>query len=296
MKISTACALLLAASSDAFTAPGSKVSFVVSSNGKGMSKICIQFTNGIVSNLIRNACFPGLHRLNMAEDPVPFFASSPKEEVKEQSLDDEVEELTKEEMKKGKFVSNLRNSKGVDYAPWMNISEEDENQIRQIMKEKAAARRKRELQEKSVSGNLYLDSQAQELSGTGLNWKTIDGEVELEWATKSETNTKGFIVKRRPAKTEEFETIASFENWGPLASKGPDGGVYRYLDTTSTPGGWVYRVSECDNTGRESDLCQCLVEVQTEEEQKAALIAGVGIAVLGIGAVVAGLVLDPYAG
>lgn len=272
MKISTACALFLAASCDAFTTPGRQASFAVSSNGKG------------------------LHRLNMADDKVPFFASAPKEVTEELTLEEEVEELTKEEMKKNAYVSNLRNAKGVDYAPWMNISEEDEGKIRQVMKEKAEARRKREIQEKSVSGNLYLDSQAQELSGTGLNWKAIDGQVELEWATKTETNTKGFIIKRRPAKTEEFDTIASFENWGPLMSKGADGGVYRYLDTTSTPGGWVYRISESDNSGNESDLCQCLVEVQTEDEQKAALIAGIGIVVLGIGAVAAGLLLDPYAG
>jgi ABC-type uncharacterized transport system permease subunit len=38
-----------------------------------------------------------------------------------------------------------------------------------------------------------------------------------------------------------------------------------------------------------------LIEVQTEDEQKAALFAGVGIVVIGIAAVVAGLVLDPYA-
>jgi hypothetical protein len=177
----------------------------------------------------------------------------------------------------------------------MNISAEDEAKIQQIMKEKAAARRKRQEQEKSVSGNLYFDSQAQELSGTGLTAKVIDGEVELEWATRSETNTKGFIVKKRPAKTEDFEVVASYENWGPLCSKGKDGGIYRYLDTTATPGGWVYRITECDNSGKQADLCQCLVEVQTEEEQRAALFAAVGIVALGVMAVVAGLVLDPYA-
>merc|ERR1712038_681559 len=166
---------------------------------------------------------------------------------------------------------------------------------RQVMKEKTEARRKRREQEKSVSGNLYFDSQAQELSGTGLTTKVIDGEVELEWATKTEKNTKGFIVKRRPAKTEEFSVVASYEDWGPLVSKGADGGVYRFLDTTSTPGGWVYRISECDNSGKEADLCQCLIEVQTEEEQKAAFFAGVGIGILLLGAVVGGLLLDPYA-
>lgn len=118
----------------------------------------------------------------------------------------------------------------------MNISEEDEARIRSVMRDRAEARRKREEEERSVSGNLYFDSQAQELSGTGLNYKVIDGDVELEWATREEKDTKGFIVKRRPAKTSEFETIASYEQWGPLVSKGAEGGIYRYLDSTSEPG------------------------------------------------------------
>mmetsp|Transcript_4363 Transcript_4363/g.6664 ORF Transcript_4363/g.6664 Transcript_4363/m.6664 type:complete len:275 (+) Transcript_4363:64-888(+) len=273
MKI-FATAVLFAHTCAAF-APQGKVAFGVSSSGKAT-----------------------LSSLNMADDNVPFFASKPAaaapQEV-EQSLEEEIEDLVQEEVTKTQKVSNLRNANGVDYAPWMKMSEEDETKIRQVMKEKAEARRKRFEQEKSVSGNLYLDSQAQELSGTGLITKVIDGQVELEWATKSESNTKGFIVKRRPAKTEEFTVIASYDQWGPLVSKGAEGGVYRYLDTTSTPGGWVYRVSECDNSGNEADLCQCLIEVQTEAEQRAALFAGVGAAVFGIGAIVAGLVLDPYA-
>jgi len=193
-------------------------------------------------------------------------------------------------------MSNLRNEKGVDYAPWMKISEEDEENIRRLMKEKTVARRLRKEQEKSVTGSLYLDSQAQELSGTGLKAKILDEDVELEWATKSETDTKGFIVKRRAAKTEEFSVIASYEDWGPLVSKGSEGGIYRYLDTSVTPGGWVYRVSECDSAGKENDLCQCLVEVETQEEQQAALFAAIGIGALGVAAVVAGLVLDPLNG
>ena len=79
---------------------------------------------------------------------------------------------------------------------------------------------------------MYLDSQAQELSGTGLSYKIIDGQVELEWATKSETDTKGFIVKRRAAKTNDYSVIASYKDWGPLASKGVDGGIYRFLDVS----------------------------------------------------------------
>lgn len=212
------------------------------------------------------------------------------------SLEDEVEMLTQEEIKKTKKASNLRNANGVDYAPWMGINEEDEEKIRAIMKEKAEARRKREEQERNVSGALLMDSQQQELSGSGLRTKVIDGQVELEWSTNKEDNTKGFLVKRRPAKTTEFNVVASYEDWGPLLSKGSEGGVYRYLDTDISPGGWVYRVTECDNNNREYDICQCLVEIETEAEQKGAIIAAVGIGAIALAAVAAGLLLDPLDG
>merc|ERR1712194_448937 len=124
--------------------------------------------------------------------------------------------MTREEIRKMKRASNLRNANGVEYAPWMNISPEAEAEIKKVMKQKAEARRKRKDQEAGVSGALLMDSQAQELSGGGLNIKVVsDTEIELSWATNSELSTKGFALKRRKARTEEFETIASHENWGP---------------------------------------------------------------------------------
>jgi len=234
-------------------------------------------------------------------DKVPFFASEEGStaELKnpnEMTEEEEVEMLVQAEVKKSERMSNLRNAKGVDYAPWMKISEEDEKQIRQLMKEKTAARRAREEQERNVSGNLYFDSQAQELSGTGLKSKIIDGQVELEWATKSEKGTKGFVVSKRPAKTDDFSVIATYDDWGPLMSQGEDGGIYRYFDESTAPGGWVYRISEVDINGSKSDICQCLVEIQTEEEQKSALFAGVGFALLAVIAGVGGILLDPMNG
>lgn len=212
------------------------------------------------------------------------------------SMEDEVELLVQKEMGKTKRMSNLRNTAGVEYAPWMGISEDEENKIRSLVQDRAEARRKRQIQEQDVSGNLFRDSQAQELSGTGLSFKFIDGAVELSWATKSESDTKGFIVKRRAAKTNDYSVMASYADYGPLASKGREGGLYRYLDETATPGGWVYRISEEDNSGNEADVCQCLVEVETEDEQKAAIIAGVGFAVFAVLVVVAGVAIDPMNG
>jgi hypothetical protein len=216
----------------------------------------------------------------------------------DKSLDDEVDEMVSQELVKTKKMSNLRNPNGVEYAPWMNISKEDETKIRQMSKDKAVARRKRQEQEQSVQGALLKDSQAQELSGTGLRFKLMDqtsegSSVELEWATAAETSTQGFIIKRRPAKTEDFDVLASFEDYGPLASKGPDGGVYRYLDTNVAPGGWVYRVTEREGDGSENDLSQCLVDVTTEEEQRGAVIALVGLGIVAAAAVFAGTMLDP---
>jgi hypothetical protein len=239
----------------------------------------------------------------MAEDKAPFFASQtpdskPADSKPDQSLEEEVEELTKAEIAKMQRASNLRNANGVDYAPWMKISQEDELKIKQVMKERTSARRARQEQERTVSGNLLVDSQAQELSGGGLGTKVIGTDVEISWTTGKEGNTKGFIIKRRPAKTddEEFTTLVSFENWGPLASKGAEGGSYSYLDTTTELGGYVYRVTEEETNGRQNDICQALVEVQSQEEQRGAVIAAVGIAVVGAAAVAAGILLDPVGG
>ena len=214
--------------------------------------------------------------------------------MNQKSLDEEVEEMVQKELKKTKRMSNLRNAKGVEYAPWMNISPQDEDKIRAIMREKAAARRKRFVEDTEVKGSLLRDSAFQELSGSGLKSKVINGnDVELEWATGKEANTKGFIVKRRAAKTQDFEEIASYESFGPLASQGPEGGVYRYLDEDVAPGGWVYRVTECEANGQESDLSQCLVEIQTQQERIATLV-GVGVfGAVAIGAIAAGFLLDP---
>ena len=55
-------------------------------------------------------------------------------------------------------------------------------------------------------------------------------------------------------------------------------------------------MTECETNGSENDICQALVEVQTAEEQQGAVIAAVGIVVLGIAAVAAGIILDPVGG
>jgi len=210
------------------------------------------------------------------------------------SLEEEVEQLVQAELATSQKVSKMKSAQGVQYAPWLNVSPEDEQKMRAIMREKAEARRKRQLENQTVRGSLLKDSTNQELSGTGIRVKVLDGNnVELTWATGKETNTKGFLVKRRPAKTEDFQTLASYETYGPLASKGLDGGVYRYLDENVDNGAWVYRVTECENNGNENDLSQCLVDIESQEEQQLQKVALAGFAVLAVAALASGFLLDP---
>jgi len=230
-----------------------------------------------------------------SEDETPLANTS--SDTSEKSFEEQVEEMTKQEMEKVRKASRLKMADGQQYAPWMKVSDEEEAKIRQVMKEKAAIRMKRQMEEQRVSGSLLTDSQAQELSGSGLRAKVIDSSsIELEWATSAEVSTKGFAIKRRKARTEDFDIIVSYENYGPLASKGPDGGKYRFLDDTVSPGGWVYRVTEYDVSGAESDICQALVDIQTEEEQKGVVIAAAAMAVLVGGIFAAGALLDPMQG
>ncbi|GKY91838.1 hypothetical protein MPSEU_000155400 [Mayamaea pseudoterrestris] len=215
-------------------------------------------------------------------------------DIYDDDVDEEVEELVQKELAKNARMSNLRNANGVEYAPWMRLSEEDEKRIRATVREKTAQRKLRREQEQTVQGSLLRDSQGQELSGVGLRSRVIDDEsVELEWATSSEASTRGFIVKRRAAKTEDFQVLASYESYGPLQSQGVEGGVYRYLDEGVGAGGWVYRVTECESNGAENDLSQCLVNIETKEEQQGALITLAAFGAVAVAAVIAGITLDP---
>merc|ERR1712195_284062 len=77
--------------------------------------------------------------------------------------------------------------------------------------------------------------------------------------------------------------------------KGVQGGTYKYLDADSglAPGTWVYRIMGCDTSGVKSAMCQKLVEIESGDEQKQTLVIGVGIALLALVFVGAGLFIDP---
>jgi len=197
-------------------------------------------------------------------------------------------EAWREERKKK--MPGMFNAEGRAYAPWMMDKVLDPAEAKRALEE----RKIRKASDKNaVKGTLAADPQAMELSGVGLKYTMVGDQVELSWATGDEENNVGFIVSKRAGGTEDWEVIASYKDWAPLNSKGPQGGVYTFRDADSQRGSWVYRVSDCDSRGKKSDLCQALVEVQDVGEQVAVKAFAVGIVVVLGGLVAAGFLLDP---
>ena len=89
-------------------------------------------------------------------------------DVDEASVEEEVERIFQEEKEKTLRMSRFSNEKGVEYAPWMNMSPEDEARIRTLAREKTVARKKRQMQEQNVRGSLLKDSTNQELSDCNI--------------------------------------------------------------------------------------------------------------------------------
>ena len=80
------------------------------------------------------------------DTPEPSAASSEPtdEQLDQMTLDEEVEMLVEKEKAKMAKISKLSSATGVEYAPWMGVTEYEEAEIRKIMKEKTAARRMRQ--------------------------------------------------------------------------------------------------------------------------------------------------------
>ena len=189
--------------------------------------------------------------------------------------------------------SNMYNENGVAYAPWMvnQVDEEAYNTAKELRK----MRKKQEKASAVTSEGAYFstDLQGDELSGAGLSFKILGDEVELSWSTQSEPDNLGYQVQKRAARSEQWFTVATYEDWAPLVSKGSNGGSYSIIDPESETGDWIYRVVDCDRAGRNTVLCQALVEVQTPGEKALQyVLAGGFVAVFG-GFMAAGSLLDP---
>mmetsp|Transcript_15546 Transcript_15546/g.23159 ORF Transcript_15546/g.23159 Transcript_15546/m.23159 type:complete len:255 (+) Transcript_15546:15-779(+) len=186
----------------------------------------------------------------------------------------------------------MYNRNGVAFAPWMVDTFDQDN----LDKIEAALEKRRIAKENEVAesvGDLARDPQAMELSGLGLNLRCVKGEVELEWKTGDERKNQGFIVSKRAGKTNEWLKVASYEDCAPLNSKGPQGGVYTFIDPNSEKGTWIYRVSDVGVNGEKNDLCQALIEVQDESEAIQAKIAVAAIGLVIAGVVFSAFLIDP---
>uniref|UniRef100_A0A6U5EDM8 Uncharacterized protein n=1 Tax=Calcidiscus leptoporus TaxID=127549 RepID=A0A6U5EDM8_9EUKA len=233
-----------------------------------------------------------------AMQPLMQAAEEAMEEVLEEAMDEEewLAEQAAEEQKElssgaKKVINNMRSETGVEFAPWMKI---DPEAIARAEKERKERKARQAALATSVDV-MDLDPQAAELGGGGLRSKILsEEEVELRWSTGNEAGNEGFLVQRRAGGSNNFEVIASYEKVGALKSKGPQGGVYAYLDdTVPSTGTWVYRVLDCDSKGMKQAICQKLVEVDSQSEQTATLVIG-GV-LFGIALVLFGVALfeDP---
>ncbi|KAH8050920.1 hypothetical protein JL721_11267 [Aureococcus anophagefferens] len=110
------------------------------------------------------------------------------------------------------------------------------NQVDEDAVNIAAMRRTRSVErlamlEKQGTVNI-LDAATSELSGIGLKAKCVDdGEVELLWGTNDEEDNKGFVVEKKLVGRSEWEEVASYSSWSPLKSKARSAALQLRLQT-----------------------------------------------------------------
>lgn len=177
-------------------------------------------------------------------------------------------------------AKNLYRPDGTPYAPWMaGIKENYESTV---IKKRTDA-----------TGRLAMDPQRGELSGVGLTYRMMGGNLQLIWATGSEEDNRGFVVYRRQGKSDKWEKLDDYRSDPELKSKGTGGNSYKYFVENPDPGTWVYRVSDVDSNDNVADLSQILIDIESPEDTKVQKIALVGLlAALAVAAII-GLSLDP---
>ena len=196
---------------------------------------------------------------------------------------DETDTEMRERLKK-KARKMMFNENGVAYAPWISKQIDEDAIIEDLIRKEQGS--------KSKKRTSVLDRGEIE-SSEGMRWRMNGDLVDLAWVTNSEDNNKGYIVEKRPSYGGDFQEVASFKEVTTLVSKGPGGGRYKYSDPSSAAGSWIYRVQDCDAAGATNVLCQCFVEVQTEEQSKSQILVAAGFAAFALAAAAVGYSLDP---
>mmetsp|Transcript_51076 Transcript_51076/g.95578 ORF Transcript_51076/g.95578 Transcript_51076/m.95578 type:complete len:319 (+) Transcript_51076:63-1019(+) len=198
------------------------------------------------------------------QEEYDLFSSAIEEDEYLEQIENEPEKVLSEEAQKEQEA--LTGAGGREYAPWMKVDPE----AIVAAKQDRAARQKRLADEaaKEKVESEFLNLKTDDVSTVGgIEEKILStGEVELSWTLGSETKTnKGFIVQRTKAWSEDWETLASWEETATLKSKGPAGGTYVYLDDTASAGNWFYRIINESNKGR-SLLKKKMVEIESNED------------------------------
>ena len=197
----------------------------------------------------------------------------------------ETEEELMERMRK-KARKMMYNENGVAYAPWVSQQVDEDAIIKDLI------RKEREMANPSKKSTSILD-RGEIVGSEGMKWRMSNNQVQLAWGTGFETDNQGYIVEKRPSYGGDFQEIASFREVSSLQSQGSGGGKYSYTDPSSAAGSWIYRVQDCDNSGKTNTLCQCFVEVQTEADQAQQTGVLVGLVAILTVAAAAGSFLDP---
>jgi len=78
--------------------------------------------------------------------------------------------------------------------------------------------------EKSTKKPVSILDRGEIETSEGMRWRLNGDQVELAWATSSESGNLGFYVDKRSSYAGDFQEIASFREVSQLATKGPNGG------------------------------------------------------------------------
>jgi hypothetical protein len=186
----------------------------------------------------------------------------------------DVERLGLEESNLGTSSKNpggLYGPDGVAYAPWM-IGKISEGPSKKRVSTKTEAELKFE-----------YDGRGQELAGAGgggLNSALAGDEVKLSFNVGVESNTRGYVITRRPGGSDDatYKVVADYLTPGANLNSGALNGEYSYMDGSVEPGTWVYRVAEEDVEGKKTILSQTIIEVPSNSDKTKTLVAS---AVLG---------------
>eukprot|EP01031_Cornospumella_fuschlensis_P025538 gene25539-30834_t len=211
---------------------------------------------------------------------VALKLANDNEPVVENETDEEMMERLRKKARK-----RMYNEKGVAYAPWMDKTIDVETMAKLMFEEEKGIK-------KSKGKKTTLD-RGEIDTAEGMRYRTVGNQVELGWVTSGEADNQGFIVEKRPSYGGEFREVASYRDSALLASKGPEGGKYKFLDPTTSQGAWIYRVKDCDRSNNINVLCQAFVEVQTEKESKTQAAIAVGFVAVLATLFAVGYSLDP---